>query len=152
MAVVNSASNLFRDALTLGAMPDTVELRGKLYTAVGIVLNLTSDNTGSTYKLATLPSDCILHPSTVFDVQNWGFAQVVIGSLLQTDDILDVAKSAAALQSPVAWGNANHNKRLWEWLGLSADPGGTIDIYAHAEGNATADGNMPFAIAYLHHG
>lgn len=149
MAVVNTKSDLYRDAAALGAIPMPNKLRGVVRHAVGTVANGASDSTGSTFKLATLPSHAVMHPSTLFDVEIWGFAQVVIGSLAETDQILDVARSAATTQSPFAFGDANHAKELWDVLGLAADPGGTIDIYAHAEGAATGAGSMPFCIAWL---
>lgn len=53
--------------------------------------------------------------------------------------------------APIANGDANHGKRLWEVLGLASDPGGMIALWKHAAANATGAGSMPFAIHYLHH-
>ncbi|MEC9435159.1 MAG: hypothetical protein VYD87_19835 [Pseudomonadota bacterium] len=149
MAIVTGNSNLYRSAQALDLMPDPHALAGVVRHAVGTVANASTDSSGSMYRLAKLPSYAILHPSTFFDVENWGFAQVVIGSRDITDQILDVARSAATGQSPFAWGDANHGKRLWEVLGMSVDPNGSIDLYAHAEANATGAGSMPFCIAWL---
>lgn len=151
MAEVTGASNLIRDPVIGGAVPDTLLVNGVIHCATGTVANAAGDSSGSKYKLCSVPSDAIMHPTTLFDVENWGYAQVVIGSLNETDQILDVAKSAATTQSPFAFGDANHGNRLWEVLGLAADPGGMIDIYAHAEANATGAGSMPFHIAWIHH-
>lgn len=149
MAVVKSASNLYRDAAALGAIPMPNAIAGHVRVAIGTVTNGATDSTGSAYKLASVPSHAILHPDTLFDVAAWGFAQVVIGSYAITDQILDVAKATSATQSPVAFGDANHGKELWDVLGMAADPGGMIDIYAHAEANATGAGSMPFAIVWI---
>jgi hypothetical protein len=149
MAVVNRKSNLFRDAAALGAIPMPNALRGVVRHAVGSVANVAGDSNNSSYLLASVPSHAIMHPNTLFDVQNWGFAQAVIGSKAIQDQILDVAKSAATTQSPFAFGDANHGKELWDVLGMAADPGGTIEIYAHAEANATGAGTMPFCIAWI---
>jgi hypothetical protein len=149
MAVVTTKSDLYRDAAALGAIPMPNKLRGVVRHAVGTVTNAAGDSTASKYKLASVPSHAIMHPSTLFDVQAWGFAQSVIGSADVTDQILDVATVAATTQSPFAFGDANHGKELWEVLGLAADPGGMIDIYAHAEAGATGAGSMPFCIAWL---
>ncbi|SFI60782.1 hypothetical protein [Albimonas pacifica] len=149
MAVVNGISNLFRSPIALGAVPDAVQVKGVRRCAVGTVANASTDSSGSTYKLCSIPSHAIMHPDTLLDVENWGFAQVVIGSKEAPDALLDVAKSAATTQAPFAWGDANHGKRLWEVLALAADPGGLIDIYATAEANATGAGSMPFAFEWI---
>lgn len=151
MAVVTGKSNLYRDPVTGGAVPDTLLVNGVMRSATGTLANAAGDSSGSKYKLCAVPYDAIPHPSTLFDVQAWGYAQVVIGSLTETDQILDVAKSAAATQSPFAMGNALHGLRFWEVLGLTEDPGGTFDIYVHAEANATGAGSMPFHVAWIHH-
>lgn len=149
MAVVDTKSNLFRDAVAGEMTPDPLLVEGVIRCATGSVANLSTDSSGSKYLLAMVPSHAVMHESTLFDVENWGFAQVVIGSRDVTDQILDVARSAATTQSPFAVGDANHGKRLWEVLGLSEDPGGLIGIYAHAEANATGAGSMPFRIAWI---
>ncbi|MDF2235372.1 hypothetical protein P2H44_22685 [Albimonas sp. CAU 1670] len=149
MAVVKTLSNLFRDPLTLGAVPDALQVKGVRRCAVGTVSNAATDSSGSTYKLCSVPSHAIMHPDTVFDVENWGFAQVVIGSLTATDQIADQTKATENLVTPFAWGDANHGKRLWEVLGLAEDPGGIIDLYAHAEAAAVSAGSMPFAVEWI---
>ncbi|MFT6772313.1 MAG: hypothetical protein ACJA1L_000017 [Paracoccaceae bacterium] len=147
MAVVTSSSDLFPPDPLDQPMPS--KLAGILRHAIGSVACAATDSANSMYRLAQLPSVAIMHPETLFDVEAWGFAQVVIGSKEQTDAILDVAKSAATTQSPFAWGDANHGLELWQVLGLAADPGGFIDIYAHAEAGATGAGSMPFCIAWV---
>lgn len=150
MPVVKKLSNLIHDHYDPASVPpDPEQARGRLVCATGLVLNAADDLSGSTYHLADIPSGVILHEDTFFDVQNWGFAQVVIGTLSDTDALVDVAKSAGNTVTPIAVGDASHGKRLWEVLGLAADPGGMIGLYAHTEGNATGAGNMPFRVAYL---
>lgn len=150
MAVVKSTSDLIHDYFDMDAYPpDPVQARGRLVIATGTVTNLATDSTLSQYHLVDLPSSCILHPDTFFDVENDGFAQIVIGTESDTDALVDVLKSAGNTISPVAKGDANHSKRLWEVLGLAADPGGNIGIWKHAEAAATAAGSMPFQIHYI---
>ena len=76
-------------------------------------------------------------------------AQIVIGTETDTDALVDVLKSAGALHSPIAKGDANHGKRLWEVLGLAKDPGGNIGLWKHAEADAAAAGSMSFQIHYI---
>ena len=149
MAIVKGKSDLIRNAYLGEGLVDPDRIAGIVRHATGTVANAATDSTGSMYHLADIPSHAILHEDTFFDVQGWGFAQVVIGTRTDTDALLDVAKSAANMQNPIAQGDANHGKRLWEVLGLAANPGGNIGIWAHAEGNATAAGSMPFRISYI---
>jgi hypothetical protein len=148
MAVVTGKSDLIRDYLAGDAAPDPMRLKGRRFIATGTVANGATDSNLSMYHLIDLPSDCILDEDTAFDVENWGFAQVVIGTQTDTDALLDVARAAATTQRPIVFGDANHAKELWEVLGLAADPGGEIGIWAHAEAGATGAGTMPFQMSY----
>lgn len=150
MPIVHKLSNLIHDHYDQTSVPpDPVVARGNLIMATGLVLNAADDLSGSTFHLVDIPSDVILHEDTFFDVQNWGFAQVVIGTLSDTTALVNVAKAAGNTVTPIAIGDANHGKRLWEVLGLAVNPGGLISLYAHAAANATGAGNMPFRVAYL---
>lgn len=151
MAVVTSKSDLIHDYLDENSIqPDPARARGRLIIATGTVTNAADDSDTSSYHLADIPADAILHEDTFFDVENWGFAQVVIGTSVDTDALIDVLKSAANIQKPKVEGDANHGKMVWEMLGLASNPGGNIALYAHAEAAATAAGSMPFRIAYLY--
>lgn len=149
MAVVTGKSDLIHDTMDLTSTPpDPEKVAGRLVVATGTVTNLSTDSNLSMYHLVTLPGRAVVHADTVFDVENWGFAQVVIGTRTDTDALLDVARAAATSQAPFAVGDANHGKFYWEALGLAAQPA-QIEIWAHAEANATGAGSMPFRIAYL---
>lgn len=150
MAVVSGKSDLIHGAFDYGATtPDPQAAKGRLVLATGTVANASTDSNTSKFELARIPSNALLHENTFFDVQNWGFAQVVIGTETDTDALLDVARSSANVQSPIAIGDANHGKALWDILGLAADPGGEIALWAHAEADASGAGSMPFRIAYV---
>ena len=152
MAVVNSKSDLIHDYLDdTSVAPDPVQARGRVIKSTGTVANLSTDSNLSTYHLVDLPSDCIMDIDTFFDVSNWGFAQIVIGTETDTTALVNQTKITANIVSPFAQGDANHGKRLWEALGLAADPGGNIGIYAHAAAAATAAGDMQFQASYLYH-
>jgi hypothetical protein len=150
MAVVSGASNLIQDPLSYtAAPPDPQENRGRLVLATGSVSNLASDSNTSKYELARIPSIALLHEDTFFDVENWGFAQIVIGTETDTDALVDQTKVTENTVTPIAVGDANHGKQLWEVLGLAADPGGEIALWIHAEADAAGAGSMPFRIAYI---
>lgn len=152
MAVVKLKSDLYRDEAAGGAVPDAQFVAGRSKTITGTVSNGAADSAGSTYKIASLPADCLLDEATLFDDQNWGFAATKIGTLTDIIALLDTTPIAAPVgaKAPVAFGDANHGKELWEILGLAANPGGQIDLYAHAAAGATAAGSMPFRIRYIY--
>lgn len=152
MAVVEGKSDLIHDYLDAESVaPDPVQASGRVIVATGTVANAADDSTASMYHLVDLPSDCILQPGTFFDVQGDGFAQIVIGTKSDTDALVDQTRATENIITPIANGDANHGKRLWEVLGLAENPGGNISLWKHAEAAATGDGSMPFAIHYLHH-
>lgn len=146
MAVVEVLSDLFRDPKLGEARVDPIMKHGRSHHSMGTATNAADDESGSSYRLVDLPSHCVIHPDTIFDVENWGFATVNLGTKDDTTALGTVARSAAATYQPVEFGDANHTKRLWEVLGLSEDPGGLIGIYAHGSANADAAGDMPFHI------
>ena len=148
MAVEKVTSDLYRDELTGGAVPQSLKAQGRLYTATGTVAHTATASAGSTYKLAQIPSYAILHWDTIFEAGNWNFTDMRIGTL--TDNIALVsALVSSGNQSPIAKLDANHGKALWEVLGLAADPGGMITLYAHAIGAASAAGSMKFVIPWI---
>lgn len=152
MAVVKGKSDLIHDRLDEASVQvDPVLARGRLIAATGSVANASDDSDTSMYHLADVPSGAVLHEDTFFDVQNWGFAQIVIGTKSDTDALVDQTKATENIVTPIAVGDANHGKRLWEVLGLAADPMVPIALYAHAEADATGAGAMPFRLSYYYH-
>lgn len=150
MPVVEETSNLYRDYLNGETGPENVEASATLYHATGTVENAADDLQGSTYKLCSIPADAIIDPKTFFDVENWGYADIRIGTLSDADALVSQTRGSAAMVTPVETGDANHGLRLWQILGLAENPGGEIDLYAHgSQANATGAGAMPFQVAYL---
>lgn len=150
MPIVKKFSTLVPRASGGAGYPDPHAVAGTIRVATGTVANASDDSNGSSYLLCDLPSNCYLHPDTFFDVENWGFAAIRIGTKTDVDALVAVLKSAGNRVDPVAKGDANHGKPLWETLGLAADPGGFIGLYAHAIADATGAGAMPFQIHYIH--
>lgn len=150
MAVVSGKSDLIHDPLDSSSTPpDPQQARGQIVHAIGTVSNEATDSNASKYHLADIPSIAILHEDTFFDVAGDGFAQIVIGTEDDTDALVDQTKATENIITPIAVGDANHGKKLWEVLGLSEDPGGLISIWKHAEAAAAGAGSMPFRISYL---
>ncbi|AUC52296.1 hypothetical protein CDO87_03425 [Sagittula sp. P11] len=150
MAVVSGISNLITPAMSyLTDPPDPVAAKGRLITATGTVENAATDSNLSKWELVRLPSICLLHPLTFFNVTNWGFAQIVIGSEDDTDALVDQTKATENVVTPIAQGGAMHGLALWTILGLASDPGGQLSLYAHAEAAATGAGSMQFQVVYI---
>ncbi|MGY9049007.1 MAG: hypothetical protein ACKVKF_18660, partial [Rhodobacterales bacterium] len=129
--------------------PDPEVARGRLILSTGRVTNLTTDSNLSKYCIAEVPSKALVHEDTFFDVADWGFAQIVIGTETDTDALVDQTKATENIVTPFAVGDTSHLKRWWEVLGLAADPNGLLELWVHAEANATAAGTMDFRIAYI---
>lgn len=142
MAIVNTKSDLF------GADVDPAKARGRPIVTTLSVSNAADDSSGSTFLLCKLPSECILDSRTAFQVENWGFATVNIGTADDIDALGTVLVSAGDVYSPVAFGDARHGLPLWEALGLAANPGGEIALYAHASAGATGAGSMKGEVHY----
>lgn len=142
MAIVKGKSDL------MTAESDPAKHRGRPIVATFTVGNAATDNSGSSYHLCDLPSCAILDASTAFQVQNWGFAAIRVGTRTDVDALVSVLKSAGNVVSPVVQFDAKHGKPLWEVLGLASDPGGNIGLYAHAIADATGAGTMLGEIHY----
>ncbi|QPM89154.1 hypothetical protein [Pseudooceanicola algae] len=150
MPVVSANSDLVHDPFDANSVPPDPEIaRGRLVCSTGNVVNAADDANTSKYHLANVPANAVVHEDTFFDVASWGFAQVVIGTETDTDALVDQTKATETIVTPFALGDANHGKRWWEVLGLAENPGGTVEIWAHAEAAATGAGSMAFRIAYL---
>lgn len=147
--VVNVQSSLFKSpADPLGPEPLPELARGRPIIAQGTVANGVGQLTGSRYQIADLPSDCILLPATFFKVDTWGFADIRIGTFSDPVALVNQLRSAAAIVSPIAQGDARHGQPLWQALGLAANPGGNIGLFYHAVATATGAGTSRFAIHY----
>lgn len=149
MAIEHKISDLLRAPQSLDPAVEAMRMAGKKSHATGTVANAAADSSGSTYKLCEVPSYAMLVEDTFFDVEAWGFAQIVIGTKTDATALVNQTKATETIVQPVAIGDANHGKRLWEVLGMANDPGGNIGIYVHAAANATGAGSMPFRISWM---
>lgn len=149
MAIVNVKSNLYRAEMAGGPVLDALVVKGNVRRATGKVFNAASDSSGSVYKLIKLRSDVILGPGTFFHNAGWGFATTQVGVVGAATALFTKTTSATTTESPITGIEAVSGQRLWEQLGLSADPRGEIELVAIAAANATGAGSMPFAIEWI---
>lgn len=149
--VVNVRSSLFKPASDpLGPEPKPELARGRVVATQGLVANGVSELTGSRYQIADLPSDCVLLPNTFFKVDTWGYVDIRIGTFSDPGALVNQLRSAAAIVSPIANGDARHGQPLWQALGLAADPGGNIGLFYHAIATAAGAGTSRFTIHYAY--
>jgi hypothetical protein len=152
MAVVTTNSDLYPTKPLASTAPDPAKARGRVVVATFAIANLSTDSSGSKYKLATIPADALLDESTILKVSDWGFATVNIGTVSDVDALVTILKSAGDYVSPVVVGDAKHGLPAWQALGMAAAPANNqIDLYAHAPANATGAGTLKGKIVYRHH-
>lgn len=119
---------------------DPAKAGGVLFVDAFTVANAADDDAGSNFLLARLPSCAILDANTTIRADAWGYATTQIGTLAAPTVLVNAARNAA--HAPVARNGTLHGLPLWQALGMAADPGGKIDIYANAAANATGAGTM----------
>ncbi len=107
------------------------------------------DSIASVHKLGRLPSNAMISVLstykctaitglTDYDV-GFSYRGTKVGDALVNGQTL---ASAATLSLVAAIAAANHDKRVWQLLGLSADPGGWVDLEGTMNAAATADGTI----------
>ncbi len=149
MAVENVTSDVYRNELLGEAIPQSLKVHGRIHAVTGTVAHDAAASSGSTYKLGEVPSAAMPHPDTIFQASAWGFTDLRIGTKDDVTALVNTTSAAATTQSPFAALDANHGKSWWEVLGLAADPGGMITIYAHAIAGATGAGSMKFNLVSI---
>lgn len=139
MAVVTRYAPGYPDPGALSAYSrrsrDAVAIVKNSYFEIAVA---SGDSINSVYWLARIPSSARIKASSTF----WVSAVAGLTSLSIGVDNLRGTKQRDALVSQVdvhlggafslvsAVTAANYGKELWQLLGLSADPGGALDIYA----------------------
>ncbi|WP_397402712.1 hypothetical protein [Phenylobacterium sp.] len=101
-------------------------------------------------KLGDFPSDVIINPvqSTIW-FDNLGASTTMDVGSTASEAALVAAQATSAAGSCLFYKNvdvANYWKPLWQVLGLAADPGGTIAIFAKLEAADPGVGTMTWQI------
>jgi len=163
MAVINSNEivNLANLALVPPVMPQAKTNGGQIHSITSIVTIATTDNATSTWRIARLPSNALLHQLTVSTTAQTGSTDFDIGIAYNPDKVsgavIDVDCLAEALTLATASRSldglkdvsiANSAKELWELAGLTADPKCSLDILLTANTIGTAGGTCGFKIEY----
>ena len=109
----------------------------------------TTTTSGSTYLVLRLPSNAVLKWGSIQGVGSIDLSDVDVGvRQVASPNTLDDDALATALDIDDtgdhvfvgALGSQDTNQQMWEWAGLSADPGGQFDIHVSLDADATAAG------------
>lgn len=164
MAVVNVKSTAITNADAKPKVFSTPNIaRGKLHQSVGVAAVANGDSIGSTYRLcrilsgdrlATLAIFCSAITSAaanvgLYETLDNGGAPVVSPSFTGTQAaaMLAAAQSLAAALNGVnitysVTTLANMEKKVWELLGFTSDPGRSFDLVLTLTAAATAAGTV----------
>lgn len=163
MAVINSNEtvNLANIALVPPVLPLAKTNGAPVQATTAIVSVATSDSATSTWRVARLPSNALLHQLTVSTTAQTGSTDFDIGIAYNPDklsgalinvnclaDALTLATASRALDGLKDVSIANSGKELWELAGLTADPQCDLDILFTANTIGTAGGTVGFKIEY----
>lgn len=122
-----------------------------------------TDSIGSTYRLCRISSDSIVIGATLFNGAVTGAAAdvglyqtVANGGAVVDADFFAAAQSIATASAGVnilggntaTYGPANRAKRIWEVLGLTADPQREYDVVLTLTAAATATAPAGVSITY----
>lgn len=118
----------------------------------------TTTTSGSTYLALRLPSNAVLKYGTIqgdgtvdLPDADVGVRQVVSPNTLD-DDALATALDVDDTGDHVfigELGSQDTNKQMWEWAGLTTDPGGQFDIHVSLDADADAAGVFITKVYYV---
>jgi hypothetical protein len=163
MPVINSNEivNLANIALNPPVLPQAKTNGASVQVATAIVNVATTDSATSTWRLARLPSNALLHQLTVSTTAQTGSTDFDIGVAYNPDklsgalinvnclaDALTLATASRSLDGLKDVSITNSAKELWELAGLSIDPQCDLDIIFTANTIGTAGGTCGFKIEY----
>lgn len=168
MAVVTVKSTIIanRDASPV-VLTDPNISGGKFQEGMGRATVTNGDSIGSKYLLTQVPSNARISSLNLFcDAITGAAANIGVYNPTNKDgsagSVVSVSLFAAAQSIATAIQNgsnvinqsttnslANQEKPLWQAAGLSADPGGMLDIVATLTAAATATGDLSIRAGYL---
>jgi hypothetical protein len=164
MAVANTKSTAITNRDASPRVPSPAHLvRGPLFEAVGTVEVAAADDNGSVYRFARLRSSDRVSQINLFSDAITGGTAFDLGLYRTADDggaavDVDLFASDLDLSSAVAGTDVTYEataanidkveKRLWELLGLSADPQTDYDLALTADTVGTAAGTVSVRVRF----
>jgi len=140
-------------------------VKGPMYCAAGTAAVVAADASGSVYRFARVPSGCRVHGMRIFSDAISGATSATVGlyNIQDTAGNQGAAVSAALFATGIDLsvaqtepydvifnnlGISNVEKRLWELLGLSADPMIMYDICVVGTTLSSSSGNIAMQIEF----
>lgn len=132
--------------------------------AIAQIACTTAKTTGSTYRMCEVPSNCrlssvmlacdALGASTTFDVGVYRNTKDGGAAVSQAFFASAVDVSAALAETNITNESgtntiAKQNKQLWDAVGLTSDPGGTLDIVITTTATINTGGNIQIKVSYV---
>lgn len=159
MSVVNKYGTGVRDPASLKAI-DGILAGAEVRVVPSTITITTGDSANSTHRIATVPSNAIIDPSSEYLFAATGITDLDVGvaypnggAVIDADCYVDGDDvSAAGSQTLRGHGTlttANAFKRVWEIAGLSSDPGGFLDLIATQKAGTAATNVIQFCIRYF---
>lgn len=160
MAVVTKYGTGYKDPSSLTAV-NALFAEASVKVIVSQIAITNGDSINSLFYIGSVPSSAIIDPGAVYDYEavagvtdfDVGFYRPLGGAVIDADALVDVDDiSSAGTQTFKGHGTittANGHKRAWELAGLSADPGGMLDIVATLKAASTATKVVNFRIPYF---
>lgn len=160
---VLSASLTSRDASPRALVTEGRGAAARLHQVDDYAVAVTSDASGSTYRIVSVPSNAVIKRisldsdalSTSSAIDIGVYRATADGSAVVDQDFFAsaVAVSSAVRASDVTnesgtYTAAKRKQPLWQAVGLSADPGGQLDIVATATATVTAGGNIALSVEF----
>lgn len=135
-----------------------------LMSAVGYVTALAADDTASRYRVVALPSNAVVRAVYLSSVAQGGSAAVDVGVYRATADggasvsaalfgsavsVVSVVNRSDITNESTTYTPALREQPLWQAAGLSADPGGELDIVIAPTAALTNGGQIGVEVQYV---
>lgn len=171
MGVVNvNSGQIANDVATPAVLNNPYVVGGIYRECVDVCAMGAADSANSTYRFFRIPSNARIGDIEVMNDANTsgtsykcgvlainGGSTIVAGSdaiFIPSGTTMASARSVwTSLYFPAVAGNSaavvNTTKRVWELLGLTADPNATYDVVVTAVTPGSAGGNLSLKLAYI---
>ena len=158
---LNETVNLANLALNPPVMPQAKTNGAPVQAITAIVSIATDASSTSTWRLARLPSNAIIHNIIGSCTAQTGTTDMRIGVAYSPNKVSGATINAACFASGLTFASASRvldgtaslaitdsAKEIWEVAGLTADPKTELDIILTAQTIGTAGGSAGFKIEY----
>lgn len=152
MAVVTKYGNGYKDPAAIRTVA-AVFAEGQQRVITSVLPIASGDSANSVLYIGKVPSNAIIDPdSRYYFTAITGLTDLDIGfanapaALVDGDDLATAGSQTLAGHGTLT--PANMAKRAWELAGLTADPGGNLDVFATMKAAAAAGGTLAVKLKF----